>query len=272
MNRLFTFGCSFTKYHWPTWADILGCEFDEHYNYGLAGAGNLYITTSIAEAIARYNITSTDTVMVMWSNVTREDRYLHNGWNPQGNIFNQTLYSKDFIDKFVTVRGCYVRDLPFILLTKKTLDGIGCKYEFMSIVDIDTPDQYTADKNDNISDLLKLYQEPLLKIKPSVHKILFNYDYGSRPFLYKNDRPDYHPFPLEHLEYINKVLPEYKIGNDTLVLVNSIDKICRQHFENVYNRNNNAKFFNYWDDKAVRMIGQESSPIFSKAKNIEIRL
>ena len=21
--RIFTFGCSFTQYHWPTWADIL---------------------------------------------------------------------------------------------------------------------------------------------------------------------------------------------------------------------------------------------------------
>ena len=27
-NRLFVFGCSFTMYAWPTYADFLGYEFD----------------------------------------------------------------------------------------------------------------------------------------------------------------------------------------------------------------------------------------------------
>lgn len=34
MTRLFTFGCSFTKFFWPTWADILGQEFDYYENWG----------------------------------------------------------------------------------------------------------------------------------------------------------------------------------------------------------------------------------------------
>ena len=29
VKRLFTFGCSFTRYYWPTWADMLGQEYDE---------------------------------------------------------------------------------------------------------------------------------------------------------------------------------------------------------------------------------------------------
>ena len=29
MRRLFTFGCSFTYFYWPTHADLLGEQFDE---------------------------------------------------------------------------------------------------------------------------------------------------------------------------------------------------------------------------------------------------
>ena len=27
-NRFFSFGCSFTQYHWPTWANVIGMHFD----------------------------------------------------------------------------------------------------------------------------------------------------------------------------------------------------------------------------------------------------
>ena len=47
MKRLFTFGCSVTEFIWPTWADILGREFDYYENWGRVGAGNLYIFNSI---------------------------------------------------------------------------------------------------------------------------------------------------------------------------------------------------------------------------------
>ena len=37
MSRLFTFGCSFTNYAWPTWADFLGLEFEHFENWGVSG-------------------------------------------------------------------------------------------------------------------------------------------------------------------------------------------------------------------------------------------
>ena len=42
--RLIVFGCSFTDYAWPTWADIiaydLGCEYE---NWAQGGGGNQQI-------------------------------------------------------------------------------------------------------------------------------------------------------------------------------------------------------------------------------------
>ena len=46
-KRLFTFGCSFTQWKWPTWADYIGINFDEYYNAGQAGSDNKHILNHI---------------------------------------------------------------------------------------------------------------------------------------------------------------------------------------------------------------------------------
>ena len=76
VRRLYTFGCSFTQYFWPTWADILGQEFDYYENWGKLGGGNQFIFNSIIECSLRNKLTPNDTVAIMWTNVTREDRYI----------------------------------------------------------------------------------------------------------------------------------------------------------------------------------------------------
>jgi len=55
-KRFFAFGCSFTQYHWPTWANIISKEFKESYNYGQVGAGNFFIYQSLMEAILNHKI------------------------------------------------------------------------------------------------------------------------------------------------------------------------------------------------------------------------
>jgi len=52
LNRLFTFGCSHTCYRWPTWANMIGLEYAEHYNFGQAGADNFSILNKIIRVIA----------------------------------------------------------------------------------------------------------------------------------------------------------------------------------------------------------------------------
>jgi len=49
MTRLFTLGCSFTAYHYPTWADIAGTAFDCFENWGKPNSGNNYILNSLIE-------------------------------------------------------------------------------------------------------------------------------------------------------------------------------------------------------------------------------
>ena len=80
-NRLFTFGCSFTEYRWPTWANILGQNFDQFENWGQPGGGNTFILNSLMECINRNIIQANDTVIIMWTSIGREDRWVKGrGW------------------------------------------------------------------------------------------------------------------------------------------------------------------------------------------------
>lgn len=215
-NRLFTFGCSFTSYFWCTWADILGQQFDQHINQGQAGAGNLYIFIRLITAIQQSKINKDDTVVIMWTNVVREDRFVDGEWQTHGHLYNQDYYPQDFVKKYVDERGCFERDLPLIHAAQMLLDSIGCRNHMLSMVDITNPIQYKhQDSAQDISHLVSLYHDTLSRIKPSVHKVVFDYDWESRPIPKFKIRPDLHPFPSEHLEFLEKVLPEYTISDAT---------------------------------------------------------
>ena len=93
--RIFTFGCSFTNYWWPTWADILahdvGCDY---YNFGNSGLGNVGIFSRMVQADNKYNFTPDDKIYVMWSGWHRVDRVNEDGWWTQEN--NNELLKKDW--------------------------------------------------------------------------------------------------------------------------------------------------------------------------------
>jgi hypothetical protein len=69
----FAFGCSFTNYSWPTWADMIGKEFESYENWGKSGGGNQFIFNSLMECVVKNKISKDDTVIIMWTNISRED-------------------------------------------------------------------------------------------------------------------------------------------------------------------------------------------------------
>ena len=61
IKRFFSFGCSFTRYAWTTWSDIIAEELKvPYYNYGGAGAGNQYIFNTVMQADAFYKFDEND--------------------------------------------------------------------------------------------------------------------------------------------------------------------------------------------------------------------
>jgi hypothetical protein len=95
MKRFFAFGCSYTNYAWPTWANLLSTNYDEFYNWGLAGIGNRAIAERVAEANVKHQFTKDDLVIVQWSSHLRNDwwhKYSCSDrpyqWKTSGSIFN----------------------------------------------------------------------------------------------------------------------------------------------------------------------------------------
>lgn len=172
---------------WPTWADILGKQFDEYQNWGVSGGGNALILNSLIECHIKNKITKHDTVGIMWTNVAREDRYINGKWQAVGNLFNptQNFYDHNFIKNYVDLRGCYLRDLSAIQSVKMILDSVGCKYFFLSMIPIGKYDDVVKNNqysSQSIDDLLYAYRDTLQSIKLSVFETIFNNDWFSRPY------------------------------------------------------------------------------------------
>lgn len=73
MRRLITFGCSHTNHRYPTWANILGLNFDKLLNFGRGGSGQLYATHSLIGAQRHLNITKDDYIVIMMPEENRWD-------------------------------------------------------------------------------------------------------------------------------------------------------------------------------------------------------
>lgn len=143
MRRLFTFGCSFTNWIWPTWADIYATQFDFFENWGHPNAGNLYIFNSIIEANVRHRFTPSDTIVIMWSGMLRVDRYDH-GWK--------------WGEQSSSIRGSEIINYGYMNAINQWFDSAQLNYTFLSMY------QYSKD-----SDVYKLYKDTIDKIKPMVY-------------------------------------------------------------------------------------------------------
>lgn len=180
MTRFFAFGCSFTNSIRPTWADIVAHEYTEFQNWGQAGAGNSFIFYSLMECNKRNRITQDDVVMIMWSSIGREDRYVAGEWLTPGSIYNQTEYDENFVKKFTDPTGYLLRDAAHLASAKGLLDAIGCRYYFFSIVPFNVPDDNVFKIFSTDHKIEKLYAEEFATVKPSVYETIFDCNWYSR--------------------------------------------------------------------------------------------
>ena len=209
MKRLFTFGCSFTNYRWSTWADCLAPEFDYFENWGQSGAGNHYIFNSIIEADLRNKFKDGDTIIVCWTDVMREDRYIKK-WQTLGNMMHTPIYIKEYITETITPRGCLIRDLAFIQSAKLLLESRpGIIWKFLSMAQITCEGLWDRNNIQGVEDVIDLYKITIDSIQPSFQTILRPLGWGGAypGWCEKNRNSDPHPNPVEHLEYLDSVLP-----------------------------------------------------------------
>jgi len=209
-KRFFAFGCSFTGYIWPTWADILSKQMPdaEFYNLGFCGGGNLFISNRVAEANQRFKFCDNDLVVIMWSTFCREDRYLNNYWKCPGNIFSQGIYNNEFVEKFADTKGYLIKDLGLIELTHGYITSSTCDFYMLNSVD------YTY-QNENLSDIatiFNVYNSVIARQYPSLLELEMQGSWENGHHYFDDSQPkydeithDYHPNPLRYFNYLEKL-------------------------------------------------------------------
>lgn len=140
MRRLFTFGCSYTTWQWPTWADILATDFDQHMNYAMRGSGNMCIAQRLSECIANNNITADDVIIVQWTDFHRFDMHIPNftknsNWIGGGNLFNNGYVPED-IKRTWNEYSYIMYTLNYIHMTINLLSNTSCKWFMTFRIDL----------------------------------------------------------------------------------------------------------------------------------------
>jgi len=250
MTRLFTLGCSFTAYHYPTWADIAGTAFNYFENWGKPNSGNNYILNSLIELNLRNSLTSDDTVYIMWSGIARQDSYQINEWMCEHNEFDKSGFS--------CVRGYELLNCAWFSAAQHILENLKVNWKMFSWQSWDTEsDVYKIYKPvlDQISAFNYTNQQVYPYVEPIDSTLLYQRDSGAdwpshkdilsgnysvteeiqqeiNNFFKKVEnlkqktygQPDLHPSPLTHLKFVEDQLPELNISSETRDWVEHIDQ------------------------------------------------
>ena len=200
MNRLFTFGCSFTHYCWQTWVDSIADQFDVVQNWGMAGGGNQSMSIRLTQCHKSHNITKNDTVLIMWTNIAREDKWSPDGWTNHGNLFKTRQNTPENLKD---LQWYALKDFSMIANTVWLLNHLGCKYEMYSMIPItEMYDQYQEGINfDKANTIADVFRDELEIIKPSVLDVVYDGNWINK----KDDIRDMHPLPGDHLKYMDLV-------------------------------------------------------------------
>jgi len=228
-KRFFAFGCSFTSFMWPTWADVISKEMPnaDFFNLGKSGSGNLLVSLRIAEANARFKFTEDDLVMVMFTTYTREDRWVESTWLTPGNIYNNDVYPKNWVKEFADERGYMIRDAALIDMSMKYLEMLPCDSFSMLSVPFSTGSN-ECDSPETVvpTDIIKLYSETFDKFKPSMYELeLKNWDVDYKGF------SDGHPSPIRYFSYMKKLGFNLSVNTEKYALD------ATETLKNITNRN-----------------------------------
>lgn len=213
-KRIFAFGCSFTGYSWPTWADVISFEAKEaeYFNYAKAGSGNLLISLKVSEANERYKFCESDLVMIMWSTFCREDRWVDGRWLANGNIWNSNLYSDKWVKEFADPLGYLVRDHALITLSTSFIKNLPCDNLILRSTPFDLTELEltTTEKQSTVYEtLVRLYRTDYDQMPRTLYDYLGRwdkcqhefYDDGSSAIL----RNDSHPHTSVYADYLEHI-------------------------------------------------------------------
>ena len=224
MGRIFTYGCSFTDYCWPTWADMLLYK-NEGLNLGVCGGGAEQILHRLISTDMRYDLTKDDTVVIVFPSLYRYDIIQNEDstWGHYGQVTNTDLM--EYESKLFTLDGCAYRNLNAMLVIQNYLISKNVKFLFGSLADMFYLIPGVHYSKDIIQHKQYVKSKIELKLKSFTHFLSHggkDYDWVVRKKF--GDYLDVHPRPTQHYKWLNEELGKHidinlNITNDDLKIM-----------------------------------------------------
>lgn len=136
-KKLITFGCSFTEFSWPTWADWMGTAYPHYINLGNGGSGNRAIFHTFMRAYNGGYIDKNTDVVIQWTSLLRHDHipFGKNKYLGLGSVLHSGNYSQEYIDKFFNPIQAISETYNYIKAIRTLLDIRRINYTMFFMLD-----------------------------------------------------------------------------------------------------------------------------------------
>lgn len=207
-KRIFTFGCSFTQYIWPTWADIILYK-NEGINLGLSGGGFDLILYRLMEVDRKFKLTPDDEIIIIYPTPIRWDLIVGNppNWQCYGQAISSPLFK--YYDDLYNIEGLLFTSFYNILIIHNYLESKKLRYHCGAINNIfsDVGNYFEKlELSNDVLDLIK-YVKNTVKFDLIDFFTYLNNNESHWPVTKKfKDYEDYHPLPNQHFSWVKNVL------------------------------------------------------------------
>ena len=207
-KRFFSFGCSFTKWYWPTWNDYIGLNFDEYHSYGRGGADNKNILYRLLQADREYKFTSDDTVMVMFTSFNRMS-YVdkHHRIRNIGDIIDDNIKAHPMGKNYNFPTAVYDSCIA-IQSVESILKSKNVKYEFLQSMKhnfYNDDFEMGGDVREDLDYCLDLFKYPIME-----NWVYENYDFNKEKITFQDTgHQDGHPLPHHNFSFVKTFFPHF---------------------------------------------------------------
>lgn len=235
-KRCFAFGCSYTEYIWPTTADLVGCNFEEFYNFGMSGADNTYALNRLIDVHSLFNL-NPETDFVIFG-TTGHGRYTYwdrtVDWIGQGDYnFNQNADNRKFFSQgeFSPIWAVY-RSVNAIKMFDYFLSAMNVEHIIFPAIDnvqFLLKNIYKHDRTGFAPLAIEACQslEKIYDINESMDEFMMeNKLFHTKTYFKKEKINETHPTTHTHYQYLQKYMPQF----DTDIVKRIVPEFNKREF------------------------------------------
>tara|TARA_X000001036_G_C20690094_1_gene809083 strand:- start:1868 stop:2635 length:768 start_codon:yes stop_codon:yes gene_type:complete len=238
-KRMWAFGCSYTRWCWPTWADYIGTNFEEYINTAQGGADNFNILHKFIKYNNKFKFGKDDYVFIMLTSFNRFS-YVHNNIiKTTGDLVDNDIKEHELLKNFNFDTAAYY-NCTIINALKKICSLSDFNFEILHGL----PPKFLVNRATIPKTFNFTYEDEIIMDD----WVQSNYDFDTNRVMWKNNQTfDGHPTLKHHFDFVKEFFPQY-INENAIEYYNQNKKIftnsSQQDQEKVFNKYREDFFIN----------------------------